>query len=112
MRFILPSVLVNNMIVVANRIPVAKGFEKAFEERFKSRARKVDSMPGFIRNEVLRPVESGYYVVLTYWENKDCFITWTESKEFKEAHKSKPPAGMFSGANVFEMHEVIECSER
>lgn len=100
------------MIVVANRISVAKGFEKAFEERFKSRAHKVDHMPGFIRNEVLRPVESEYYVVMTYWENEDFFTAWTESKEFKDAHKRKPPADMFSGANVFEMHEVIEHSER
>ena len=99
------------MIVVANRIPVAKGFEKTFEERFKSRARKVDHMPGFIRNEVLKPVESEYYVVLTYWKSKEAFLSWTESKEFKEAHKKKPPTDMFSGPNVFEMHEVIEHSE-
>jgi heme-degrading monooxygenase HmoA len=99
------------MIVVANRISVAKGFEKAFEERFKNRARKVDKMSGFIRNEVLRPVGAGFYVVLTHWESKESFEAWTESDEFKEAHKSRPPSDMFSGASVFEMHEVIECSE-
>lgn len=100
------------MIVVANRISVTKGFEKAFEERFKSRARKVDRMPGFIRNEVLRPLESEYYIILTYWKDKETFSSWTESKEFKEAHKNKPLPEMFSGPNVFEMHEVIECSEK
>ena len=99
------------MIIVANRISVARGFEKAFEERFKNRARKVDKMSGFIRNEVLRPVGAGPYVVLTHWENKESFEAWTESEEFKEAHKSRPPANMFSEASVFEMHEVIECSE-
>ncbi len=100
------------MIVVANRISVAKGFEKAFEERFKSRARKVDRMPGFIRNEVLRPLKSEFYVILTYWKDKEAFTSWTESKEFKEAHKNKPLPDMFSGPNVFEMHEVIESSEK
>ena len=98
------------MIVVANRISVAKGFEKAFEERFKNRARKVDKMPGFIRNEVLRPVGTEPYVIVTHWKNKESFEAWTESEEFKEAHKSRPPSDMFSGASAFEMHEVIECS--
>ena len=99
------------MINVANRIPIAKGFEKAFEDRFKGRARKVDRMQGFIRNEVLKPIESDYYIVLTYWENKETFTTWTESNEFKESHKNKPPADIFSGPNIFEMHEVIDSSE-
>ena len=100
------------MIVVANRVPVTKGLERAFEERFRSRAHKVDGMPGFIRNEILRPIQSDYYVILTYWKSKEAFIAWTESKEFKEAHKSRPPAEMFSGPNVFEMHEVMEHSEK
>tara|TARA_B100001971_G_scaffold24173_1_gene18798 strand:- start:85 stop:414 length:330 start_codon:yes stop_codon:yes gene_type:complete len=100
------------MILVANRISVAKGFEKAFEERFMNRARKVDRMPGFIRNEVLRPLDSEFYVILTYWKDKKAFTSWTESKEFREAHKNKPHNDMFSGPNVFEMHEVIECSEK
>ncbi len=100
------------MIVVANRILVSKGHEKAFEERFQNRVRKVDSMKGFVRNEVLRPVESDYYVVLTYWESKEAFEAWTKSEEFREAHKSRPPREMFSGPNVFEMHEVVEVSEK
>ena len=99
------------MIVVANRISVAKGCEAAFEERFKNRLRKVDKMPGYIRNEVLRPVGGEPYVVLTHWQNKESFEAWTESEEFKEAHKSRPPADMFSGPSAFEMHEVVECSE-
>ena len=101
----------DDMIVVANRISVAKGFEEAFEERFKNRVRKVDKMPGYIRNEVLRPVGTGAYVVLTHWKNKESFEAWTESDDFKEAHKNRPPANMFSGPSAFEMHEVIECSE-
>jgi len=100
------------MIVVANRIPVAKGQGEAFEERFQKRAKKVDAMKGFVRNEVLRPVESDYYVILTYWEDQESFKAWTTSEEFKEAHKSRPPADMFAGPNVFEMHEVIDTTSK
>ena len=66
-----------SMIVVANRIPIAKGYEEKFESRFKERAGLVDDMPGFIRNEVLRPIDSDYYVVQTYWESKEAFEVWT-----------------------------------
>ena len=43
------------MIVVTNRIPVARGYESDFEDRFKRRVHLVDQSPGFLRNEVHRP---------------------------------------------------------
>ena len=100
------------MIVVSNRIQVAKGHEKEFEERFQGRAGLVDKMPGFIRLEILKPIKSDYYVVLTYWESSDAFHAWSESPEFKEAHKDRPRAEIFSGPSVFEMHEVIQQAGR
>ncbi|MFQ5684710.1 MAG: antibiotic biosynthesis monooxygenase family protein [Candidatus Binatia bacterium] len=100
------------MIVVSNRIPVTKGHEKEFESRFEGRAGLVDKMPGFIRLEILRPIRSDYYVVLTYWENAKAFHAWTESPEFQEAHKNRPRKEIFAGPNVFEMHDVIQIAER
>jgi heme-degrading monooxygenase HmoA len=61
------------LIVVSNRIQVAKGHEKEFEERFQGRAGLVDKISGFIRLEILKPIKSDYYVVHTYWENADAF---------------------------------------
>jgi heme-degrading monooxygenase HmoA len=110
------------MIVVSNRIQVAPGHEEAFEKRFQGRAGLVENHPGFIRLEILRPkpVEihgkkmggSEYYVVLTYWENEQAFLNWTESEDFRLAHASRPPKEMFAGPNVFEMHEVIQAATR
>ncbi len=68
------------MIVVSNRIQVAKGQESAFEGRFEGRARLVERMPGFVRMEVLRPLKSDYYVVLTHWESPEAFEAWTEAE--------------------------------
>ena len=45
------------VFVVTNRIPVARGQEAAFEERFRNRAHLIDQSPGFIKNLVLRPVQ-------------------------------------------------------
>ena len=110
------------MIVVSNRLPVAKGQETAFEQRFRGRAGLVEKHPGFVRLEILRPkpVEmhghtmggSEYYVVLTYWETERDFVRWTESDDFRRAHADRPPKEMFVGPNVFEMHEVIQAAEQ
>jgi heme-degrading monooxygenase HmoA len=100
------------MIVVSNRLQVAKGHEEDFEKRFEGRARLVENMPGFVRLEILRPLKSDYYIVLTHWQDEASFQAWTESAEFKEAHRNRPRAEIFSGPNVFEMHEVIQHAEK
>ena len=100
------------MIVVSNRLQVAAGHEKEFEERFEGRARLVENMPGFVRLEILRPLKSDYYIVLTHWQDEESFRARTESAEFKEAHRNRPPSEIFSGPNVFEMHEVIQHAEK
>ncbi|MHB1606894.1 MAG: antibiotic biosynthesis monooxygenase family protein [Leptospirales bacterium] len=100
------------MVVVANRIRVAPGHEKDFEERFKNRRGLVDKNPGFIRNMILRPVDSEYYSVMTFWKTMDDFVAWTKSDSFKEAHSGpRPPKEMFSGPNVLEIHETVFDTE-
>lgn len=115
------------MFVVTNRIPVSEGFEAEFEERFRKRAHLIDSSPGFIKNLVLRPVsrrfdhatqawkensDQGFYRVETYWETEADFWAWTQSESFRKAHSNRPPAEMFAGPNVLEIHEVIQATER
>jgi heme oxygenase (mycobilin-producing) len=100
------------MIVVSNRIQVATGHETEFERRFEGRARLVENMSGFIRLQILRPIKSDYYVVLTHWQDEESFRAWTDSAEFKEAHRNRPRGEIFAGPNVFEMHEVIQHADK
>lgn len=115
------------MFVVTNRIPVAEGHEAEFEDRFRNRAHLIDQSPGFVKNEVLRPVqrrfnhqtgawetkeEQGYYLVQTTWETEQAFWDWTNSESFRRAHSNRPPAEMFAGPNVLEIHEVILTTAR
>lgn len=100
------------MITVANRVPVAKGFEQEFEKRFEKRLGAVDQMPGFIRHEILRPIMGDYYVVMTHWESKEAFEAWTQSESFRQAHANPAPQEMFSGRNVLEIHEVVQMAEK
>ena len=115
------------MIVVTNRIPVSKGHEIDFEDRFKKRVHLVDRSPGFVRNEVHRPkpvkfshetggwVEDpdtqGYYEVKTWWRTLDDFVAWTKSPAFAEAHSSRPPKEMLAGPNVLEVHEILTSTD-
>lgn len=115
------------MIVVTNRIPVAKGHEIDFEDRFKNRVHLVDAHPGFIRNEVHRPTPvkldretgawvpdpeaQGYYEVKTWWRSMEDFVAWTKSDSFKEAHRDRPPAEMFAGPNALEVHEIFTSTD-
>jgi heme-degrading monooxygenase HmoA len=98
------------MIVVANRIPVAPGYEQAFEDRFRGRARLVENAPGFVRQEVLRPRTDGApYVVMTHWQDEISFRAWTESAAFHAAHAHHPPQEMFTGPAQLEIHEVLDA---
>ncbi len=99
------------MITVANRIYVNKEYADAFEERFRERAGLVDKMPGFISNQVLRPVNDGDpYVVFTVWNSRQDFLNWVRSDAFVKGHAQSGtmPKEAFSRSNVLEMHEVVQ----
>ncbi len=95
------------VVVVANRIPVAEGWEEDFEKRWQDRDWSITGLPGFIRNEILRPIQGNHYIVKTYWESMEDFQGWTKSEAFAEAHANPPPREAFAGENVLEIHEVV-----
>lgn len=101
------------MIYTANRIPVNPDYAVQFEERFASRAGLVDRMPGFLWNQVLRPVTEGApYIVLTAWESMEHFRAWVDSEEFKQGHarSGSLPSEAFAGRSQLEIHEVVQSS--
>ena len=103
------------MITVANRIYVTPEYAEAFEQRFRERAMLVDQMPGFISNQILRPVNEGDpYVVFTFWNSRQDFLNWVRSDAFVKGHAQSGslPKEAFSRSNVLEMHEVIQDSSR
>lgn len=99
------------MITVANRIQVAPEHAEAFERAFRQRAGLVDEAPGFIRNQVLRPMREGEpYVVLTLWESYEAFHAWTESASFEKAHAGAERTP--TGDSRLELHQVIQDSDQ
>jgi heme-degrading monooxygenase HmoA len=110
------------MIVVTNRLYVNPEHAAEFEKRFLQRSGLIDSMPGFVRNQVLRPVtEEAPYVVLTMWESKEHFDAWTQSESFKKAHTSGGghassggghASQVYTAPNHVEIFEVLSDSEQ
>ncbi len=96
------------MIVVQNHIPVNPEHLKEFESRFADTNNNLRSHKGFVRNQILRPLKSDSYIVMTYWENMEDFKAWTESEEFRMAHSRNVPEGMIAGKNTLTIHEVVQ----
>ena len=94
------------MIVVANRFSVADGYGEQFVERFSGSEGDVASQPGFVKFELLRPVDADTHVAMTYWESEEDFRAWTDTEDFHAAHADSPPEGMFEGHPNLEIHEV------
>jgi heme-degrading monooxygenase HmoA len=103
------------MITVANRIYVKPEYAEAFETAFRDRAGLVDGMPGFVSNQVLRPVNDGDpYVVFTIWNTRQDFLNWVRSDAFTKGHAQSGtlPKDAYPQPNVLEMHEVASDSSR
>lgn len=74
--------------VAINYISCSPDYQQRFEELFSTRAKAIDTMPGFLDMHVLRPQSDGDdYLIVSYWENEDAFKTWTRSEAFIEGHK-------------------------
>lgn len=100
------------MFVVMNRIPVNPSYAAQFEERFRTRAGEVDKMPGFVRNQVLRPTRpDAPYIVLTVWQSKEDFENWVNSDAFKKGHArsgSLPKEAFLGPANLEQFNIILD----
>jgi len=97
------------MFVVTNRVPVESGWREKFEDRFRQRAGQVDKQPGFLRMEIMRPVDDNTpYLVMTVWRDEQAFLDWVESEDFKLAHKNPLPKEAYKATGGgMEQHTII-----
>lgn len=75
------------MFVAINYITCSEEYKTRFEELFSTRARAIDTMPGFQHMHVLKPHENGEYLIVSHWESEENFKEWTKSQAFIEGHK-------------------------
>ena len=100
------------MIVAAYRMPVALGREREFERLFQGKPRLADMMPGFVRNEFLKPLNGQDYIVLSYWESRAEFDAWNKSAACRKSLLRSVGPELTTGPNRMELFELIGISER
>jgi heme-degrading monooxygenase HmoA len=74
-----------------NRFRVKKGSEAAFEDVWMSRDTHLNKVPGFVEFHLLKGAEHDdhtLYSTHTVWDSKSSFEAWTESDEFRKAHRN------------------------
>ena len=99
------------MFVVTNRVFVSPGWESQFEDRFQKRAGQIDKQDGFVNMYVMRPCsEETPFVVMTMWNNKEAFLNWVESEDFKQSHSNPLPKEAYGKGGGMEQFDVVVSS--
>ena len=102
--------------VAINYIDCTEAYRPRFEELFGSRAKAIDTMPGFINMHVLRPAKEGdSYLIVSYWETEEAFKDWTKSEAFIKGHqrgfedlaKAKAEGRPMPMSSSFRTYEII-----
>src|SRR5918997_5574376 len=97
-------------VVKINAIEVPEGAGPELERRFANRHGAVESSPGFLSFELLRPVAGeNRYFVYTRWESEEAFQAWANGPA-KEAHAGERSRPVASGSSLLEF-EVVQSAD-
>lgn len=96
-------------VVKINAIEVPEGAGPELEKRFAARLHAVDSQPGFLGFELLRPVSGdNRYFVYTKWESEDAYQAWAKGPAI-QAHAGQRANPVASGASLLEFEVVHQA---
>ena len=95
-------------VVKINVLNVPEEMRETLEERFANRAGEVETTPGFLSFDLLRPTDdSDEYFVVTKWESDEAFQAWLDSRQFQQGHaqsgEGQRPAASGSTLRSFEV---------
>ncbi|MGH4025122.1 MAG: antibiotic biosynthesis monooxygenase family protein [Pseudonocardiaceae bacterium] len=97
-------------VVKINAIEVPEGAGPELERRFAARHGSIESAPGFLGFELLRPVSGDdRYFVYTRWESDEDFRAWRNGPGM-EAHSGERAKPVASGSSVLEF-EVVQSAQ-
>jgi heme-degrading monooxygenase HmoA len=97
-----------------NRFKVLRGEETAFEQVWRSRESRLHEMAGFVDFNLLRgPGTDAHtlYASHTVWASRDAFSAWTQSEQFRDAHKNAGQGTVLTiGHPEFEGFEAVDLA--
>ena len=101
------------MIVAYSFVPVRDDLAgEEFLTAMASRARRVETFPGFVRFEFRRVAgKAARYVIATWWHTKEDLRRYLASPEHRATHgKLSEEARRGLGPPTVEVHEILEVS--
>jgi heme-degrading monooxygenase HmoA len=80
-----------NGFVALSRFTVANGMTAEVKRAFLERPHLVDEAPGFVRMEVMSPVDAPDEIwLLTFWSDEPSFRAWHHGHLYRESHAGIP----------------------
>lgn len=100
------------MYIAMNRFRIKPGCEQDFIDIWKNRETYLDTVPGFINFHLLQGPEHEDHTLFashSTWENRQDFINWTESEQFRKAHSGAggKTKDIYLGPPQFEGFETV-----
>lgn len=99
---------VEGTFVAINALEVSPERGDELAQRFAKRAGAVGGSPGFLRFELLRPLEGSRWLVVTWWKSRGDFEAWRTSQSFEQGHAQHRTQGPVAhGSELWEL-EVVQ----
>jgi heme-degrading monooxygenase HmoA len=77
--------------LAVSKFKVANGMSEEVRAAFTERPHLVDDAPGFVRMEVVRPVDDhDEFWLLTWWLDEASFRAWHHSHLYRDSHSGIP----------------------
>ncbi len=85
------SALSNTGFVAVSKFVVANGMIDDVKRAFRVRPHLVDGAAGYLRMEVISPIERPEEIwLITFWTDKASFETWHHSHLYRDSHRGIP----------------------
>jgi heme oxygenase (mycobilin-producing) len=99
------------MFVALSKFVVANGMTEQVKQAFQNRPHLVENTPGFVRLDVISPVENPDEVwLITYWTDQESYEVWHRSPEHHQSHQGIPKGlKLVPKANEIRFFEYV-CS--
>ncbi len=79
------------MFSAISRFTIANGMADAVRRAFRDRPHLVDGAPGFVRMEVMSPLDTPDEIwLLTWWADQASYRAWHRGHEYHESHRGIP----------------------
>jgi heme-degrading monooxygenase HmoA len=79
------------MFVALSKFIIANDKTDAVKTAFQNRPHLVEQATGFLRMDVLSPVDNPNEIwLITYWQDENSYQLWHRSHAYKESHQSIP----------------------